>query len=109
VSPVRVGAVTAALLGIFAALAAYETVVLVDGAEEAVAGACAAALGLLLTEPRARRSFLLPLAAVGAGALAVHASSTGVPSAVFGVLAGYLLGTLVRVATRLRRLAHGPR
>jgi hypothetical protein len=109
VTPVRIGVVTAALLGIFAALAGYETVVLADGGEEAVAGACAVALGLLLTHPRARRSFLLPVAAAGVGALAVHASSTGVPSAIFGALGGYLLGTFVRVTSRVARLARGPR
>jgi hypothetical protein len=109
VTPVRIGVVTAALLAVFGALAGYEAIALADGGEEAAAGACAFGLGLLLTHPRARRSFLLPVAAVGVGALAVHASSTGVPSAIFGAIGGYLLGTFVRVSTRVARLARGRR
>lgn len=109
VTPIRIGVVTAALLAIFAALALYETVALAATREEAAAGACALGLGLLVTHPRARRSFLLPVAAVGVGALAVHASSSGVPSAIFGALGGYLLGTFVRVTSRVARLARGPR
>jgi hypothetical protein len=111
VTPVRVGVVVAVLLAVATVIAAQEAIANADGGAKALAAGAAAVFGFALGLPRTpvRRAVVLPALAIAVALLAVHASSTGVPAAVFGVFCGYFLANLVRVTRRLSTLARRQR
>jgi hypothetical protein len=110
-TPVRVGVVVALLLAAVGALAVDGAIANSHDGAHSVAAVAAAVLGAVLALPRTpfRRMVVLPIATVAVAVLAVRASSTGVPGAVFGVFAGYFLANFLRVAVRVRTLARRAR